>query len=590
MADKIPMAGKKSRFRLPDWIPVVAAILAGALLVWIIYRASRGSSTVGLRSFGLTSVYALRRESQFYEDNYDATLRYLLQVYPTASDSLRSLSPLELACFYNSLWFYYNCESAFNDTIEKTHLCWEALPDCGKKYAKMPYTPQGWIYSFKTWIENNWTPYFDSDSTVPPKEVAGAVPGRAFGYWYNGPAPVWMFQRVVFRYIFDTSRMIRQVPCQVGNNASLCATPPVLKGNLETLTPQWTYPHEWWKGVPSGGYMEITAASEPGLSTSPPLLWYDGWVGSGTFLAVGNTHVALNKIHACFTLCKLMRTTSGGEQKLQEWFGTTDPYQVCKNLMTGNRWENRNQVLTCKGVSDPLILDSVTGKKIRCGVCNQNSFQAVSIPNTPAGWYGNIDNVFVSDWANLCQLKPDARGNFTFTNECIDKAMYGESYRANRISNGVTWDEPMFVLGLNLQFDTIQIVTDPNGGGWWQYEILELRGYPEAAKNRDYSEFIRLGPNQSCPVAMNGFEYIPDFTDKYMDKIPAQTLSVRDPLDVYNESKVQTCTVPSFKNRPKDQGTVNLTCKENLSNMFRNLQVFDPGNPVNCQNVNNPTH
>ncbi len=566
------------------WIIVLLTFLGIIFLVWIVKRSTKGAIQKD-RSFGLTSVQALRRDPKFYQDNYDATLQYLLQVYPSASESFGKLSTLELASFYNSLWFYYNCEASFDQTLTgwdpakswQTHLCWAALPGCGTTYAKLPYTPQGYIYSFKTWINDDWTPFFDSDSTVPPKDVTGSVPGQAFWYWYNGPAPVWMYQRAIFRYVYDTSHMITQDPCNIG----LCATPSIFKGNLETMSPEWNYPHEWWKGVPSGGYIEVTAASEPGIPNSPPILWFDGWTGSGTFLSVGNTHVARNKCHACFTMCELMNKTGDGRKKLQQWFNVTDPYEICKNLLSGGEWTNDNLVLHCIGVTAPLVLDSSTGKKVKCSFCNQNYWQSVSIPNSPAGWGSGIGKIFYSDWATWCDLERDDSGHFTFANECIDKVMYGGSYKADRFSDTGAWDEFLFAMGLHLGFDTIQLTNSANGVGFWQVEILELRGYPPEARDRDYSKFIQLEKGQPCPL----IEYIPEFTNQYMKEIPARILSLRDPLDVMNESKVQKCTTLDYKS----EDVINLTCDGNISKMFKNLKVQDSNLP-DCSRIHNPTH
>lgn len=124
----------------------------------------------------------LAQPPEFYKKNYDATLKYLTAVYPY-SQKLKLLTFIELAQFYNSLWMYYNCESSYKKTIpyippidipssnppssnrlssisalrgeknidtdkKTTTLCWQELPGCGDKYPKLPYTPQGYIYSF----------------------------------------------------------------------------------------------------------------------------------------------------------------------------------------------------------------------------------------------------------------------------------------------------------------------------------------------------------------------------------------------------------------------------------------------------------
>lgn len=55
----------------------------------------------------------LVQDKSFYDNAKGNTLNYLLSVYPTASDSFKKMSSIELAVFYNSLWYYYNCEASF---------------------------------------------------------------------------------------------------------------------------------------------------------------------------------------------------------------------------------------------------------------------------------------------------------------------------------------------------------------------------------------------------------------------------------------------------------------------------------------------
>ena len=114
-----------------------------------------------------------------------------------------------------------------------TDLCWEELPDCGNKYPKLPYTPIGLIYSFNKWIKD-WEPVIYSDGTnYSPKDITGSVPGQTFWKKYNGPAPVWMFQRSIFRYIYSDKKIVTK------NNRNY---PTIFPGPIENLNLYWNKP------------------------------------------------------------------------------------------------------------------------------------------------------------------------------------------------------------------------------------------------------------------------------------------------------------------------------------------------------------
>jgi len=205
---------------------------------------------------------------------------------------------------------------------------------------------------------------------------------------------------------------------------------------------------------------------------------------------------------------------------------------------------------------------------ISCKICNANANQDASIPNGPSGWWGELGTVGFN-WGEYCDK---VNGKYVFTNACVDNMMNGYSYRMSRVAVTQQWDELNFAMGLYLGFDTIQMTMSANGGGFWQFEIMELRGYPEKAKTRNYSDFIRLQAGQTCPGG--SLEYIPSFTKNYMSYI-SRFLSVRDPLDITNESKARKCTIPIWKS-----GVINMTCQENVSKIFTDISVFTVPNAL----------
>jgi hypothetical protein len=126
-----------------------------------------------------------------------------------------------------------------------------------------------------------------------------------------------------------------------------------------------------------------------------------------------------------------------------------------------------------------------------------------------------------------------------------------------------------------------------NGSGFWQYEILELRNYPPEVKQRDYSQFIHFSRDNNGAIS---YSYNPAFVKPYLAQI-SKFLSLRDPLDVTNDSKVIDCvTLPwnsnllpkNFRERQwldEDSWEYNITCDKGLSNMFDKTSIY--GGPDN---------
>jgi len=212
----------------------------------------------------------LAQSNEFYVKHKEATISYLSAVYPTTD--FKKMSANKVAVFYNSLWYYYNCEASYDRDFgdyynsnkynyqynKSVKHCWEELPGCGKKWPKLPYTPQGYLYSFKSWLEDNWTPWIYSDSTIPPSEISAAYPGITLWTWFQGPAPIFMPQRVICRYTYDPSGPY-QKSWENGYGQNF-------KYKIPTLTPgltgdwksYWNYPKKWWLGTPNNQYIEVT--------------------------------------------------------------------------------------------------------------------------------------------------------------------------------------------------------------------------------------------------------------------------------------------------------------------------------------------
>lgn len=534
---------------------------------------------------------SLIKNTDFYKNKRNDTLKYLQSVYPTSN--LEKLSDEDLGKLYNSLSIWYNCAAKFgpingyfklkdDGTYEKSTLCWQALPGCGTNWPILPYTPQGWLYDWNSYIQNvswdfknnketknkvdytvaNQINYSDCSKNV--EDMTGSVPGKTFWFWFNGPNPVWMYQRAIFRYNYNPGMGESYATGGENNTQYRYNTPALTPGEISdpNLPFSWNCPKQWWTGVPSGHYLEVTMASEPGLAPSPPICWFDGWRGSGTWVNVGKTIVVRNKVDGVFKLATEAAQTEKGKKQLLSYFGTDNPYQVVKNLVSV---DNNGM---CVDNSGPIVYDgrrsSNTYKQnIRYNFCNPNTTNQGSIVGITSSAINmnTVNSFYISDWYTWC-----GDNTTPMPDSCVDKMRLGINYMADRQAAIMTFDEPLFALGTYLGYDSIQMPHSSNGNGRYQYEYLELRGYPDSVKNRDYSSFIMAVEDEFTVV-----DYRVDFLLDYMPKMEA-LFSHRDILNPLEGKSIPLVLDADWKDSvriPKTRKTV----KENYTNTTLSNEV-----------------
>ena len=230
----------------------------------------------------------LAQSPAFYKNKRNATLTYLAAVYPQGKDSFEKLSDIELASFYNSLWFYYNCQYQYseNDLLSLTgkdnDTKWDSLP-CAEKYP-LPYPPQGMFYNFYTYNKYNIpTVYSDSDETKEYLKLSNFGSGRPgiAGTYKNEKTRcsgiMWVNPRTIQRDIWAPNSIINDKKIE-----------PNQADNWLIKT---GYPNDWLNGFGNNQYIEIThgpADTGDALNQSP-WWWYNACVGSGIFLYLGKT-------------------------------------------------------------------------------------------------------------------------------------------------------------------------------------------------------------------------------------------------------------------------------------------------------------
>ena len=130
-------------------------------------------------------------------------------------------------------------------------------------------------------------------------------------------------------------------------------------------------------------------------------------------------------------------------------------------------------------------------------------------------------------------------------------------YRLDRMSISVFCDEPNFWAGYILGYDSLQMPVDPNGNGYYAWETEDLRipntgkfeGVRKDIEKRDYTRFINV--SKDGPF---GNTYDPDFVSMWVHKLKDNKfISVRDPLDLYNDKKAQVC-----KDVEKEEGVCHI--------------------------------
>ena len=464
---------------------IIALVLIPVIVIMIITEIKKKKEKL------LPDGNSLIKSPQFYKNHYNDTLKYLTAVYPTAETSFKAMDPIELAKFYNSLWYYYNCEASFDQnfgefgTYDKyVKHCWQALPGCGTKWPKLPYTPQGYLYSFRDWLNNMWTPWINSKSDKPPSYFTAATPAITIWSWFTGPAPIFMPQRVIVRQVYapESPKLVTWNDAYNPKVKYSYNRPSLTPGHLGKFKSYWNYPKKWWLGSKNNTYIEVTYSDIMEIG-SGAMVWWNGMPGSGVFLNVGKCKRARNKADGAFQLAKEMALTDKGRTKLKEWFFSSDPYDIIAGLLT----------FPCRETG-AWVWDPVNKKKVQLNFCSGAGNPFMGLPTYANGW-NNVLTIKGIDWYRWCGQKPANTNRpwaYGVPNECIDAITTGSKYPADRIAAQGPFDEAMTCMGLWLGYDTLQLTQSANGSGFWQIEMLELRGFPPEARERDYSTFLEV--------------------------------------------------------------------------------------------------
>jgi hypothetical protein len=486
--------------------------------------------------FNGVKISELSQPKEFYSKNRNLTLNYLTAIYPTAKESLNSLDDLQLASFYNSLWFYFNCKGQYTDndlgslTGDNKDTKWGPLP-CKDDYP-LPYTPQGWLYNFYTYQKYNVPEvYSDSDDSKIYLKVENASSNRAgiMGTYKNknirSSGIMWVIQRSIQRDVW--------YPNGIFNKKSLDNSPDNWQVTVGQ-TPSYSYPEGWYSNLGDNQYIEVThSPSNTGDALNmSPFWWYNVSVGSGLFLNLGKTLAVKNKVSGIFEQCKLLANTENGQQLLKKWYNSIDPYEITWGIVGLCGYNSITQQKYCDfsvqacGMAcnpGPIGYSVAAGMKLNNFYIETLNYQSKVLKiNLP---YPTPDTIRI----------------------VVDLARNNQDYNLAHVAEQLLPDETNFFLGINLGLDTIQFYEDPNGNDNYVFELIDLRipeKYKEAAKNRDYSGFMNIAnPNASVwSVDALKNSYKETAINEYLQNAYNNNwLSIRDPFDIYNEDKVLKC-------------------------------------------------
>ena len=541
--------------------------------------------------FSGIGISQLAQPRSFYRKHHEATLNYFDAVYPQGSESFHKLDALQLASFYNSLTFYYNCEFQYHDEDmnkipNRLNNQWDPLP-CAKKYP-LPYPPQGIFFNFYTYQKYNMPyVYSNSDGTITflkLENFGNCRPGLAFTTYESGkhgirpgPGMFWVLCRTIQRNIW--------FPLGFKNAKEPLTNPrddwQIVANDAELA---WNYPAGWSTGYNDDEFVEVTHFFHgPGGLTTSPGYWFNCFAGTGLFVSLGKTFVARNKIDGVFRLAEELASTKEGKQELQKYFGTSDPYMVVYLPQIGawcgsdtsnhpSSYCNVNIVPCCiSGGSD-----TQKGLPLETGMVQENNYYEAIIR------YQNNHGIAATT--------PTTEG----IKIAVDASRFGTDYQLMRFALNILSDEPMFFMGSLLGYDTIQLPIDPNSNGYFVFELLDLRlppKYREAVKTRDYSQMI----NQTNTGAWNGSVFGNTWNAEFLQDsieylVSAKILSVRDPLNIYNESKTETCPEIAKQenfcpdNMPQKGAWFSVFCSANkLSDAYKCLSMGVDDSPIPCK-------
>lgn len=569
------------------------------------------------KGFGI-SVQNLEQPNDFYRRNREDTLKYLSGVYPLATDSLNSLGDLELASFYNSLTYYYNCDfnyqgNTLSSANGKFPVKWDKLP-CASEYP-MPYPPQGWFFNWSAFNELD-VPYTYSDSSGG-KELLGQLgscrPGIAFQGWgpksRAGPGTLYVNCRAAIRNLYRPRGIVQT-----------SATPPKANGKLEwqpwsrlyvtdNRNMPYNYPWGWQSGVPDNQHIEVAHTQPtPGMVQSMGW-WYNAMTGTGMFLNVGRSIRAGSKVEAMFKLLKELKEKDPETIK-KHFGGLTDPYMICWYQFAYCGYE------TNAGFEQNTFCQ---WKYVNCSQwCVPDSLAAGML-------IGNQKpRKFLDDTIDFCKsmgypLNDNGSPGYEGIKAAIDASIDQSNYVLSRMSVSPLCDEPTFFLASLLDYDSVQFPLDPNGNGYYTFEIMDCRvptdgkyeNIVKEIKNRDYSTFVgnsktgvngELGPlpvtveqgNQSA----NFNAYYQDFIDQWLkDMKTNRIITIRDPLDINNDTNTQICAGLEIvngvcpENKKYGGAWYNLTCDAvPLAASYRCLHLGqDAGDSPCTATGSNPT-
>lgn len=511
---------------------------------------------------------------------------YLQSIYPVGKWDV--MSNKNLYKFYNSLGYYYNPCSKYwdkdlsgintNEYDKNTDsygkvVCgttWNPLDICDSIYAPKK-VPVGQFYSFLHYHKTNQSSVWSDGNG----DMADWTSFRQTLHWgsssnggeiskscRSGPGPYWIQTYSLVRDIYFPNGIY----FKDGKWSIKCK----MASNMNNFGCDWNKPKNWTSGFKEGDYIEVThSGNPPGMAQSIGF-WFNGFPsgGTGTFLKIGKTHIANNKVDALFTLIKKLKSSSvqdlddtmsnttfkntSGSDILKHFYQTDDPYIITWKYVNGE-WDGMGKTADDEFVvspNDPSF--AYIGNK---GVLNasglMNSPDSISISGPDGNGYKPNMTVKFQDvalwWLKQKGILLNSISEITEIHKImvVDAARNPSEdidYFPNRAGCMVPPDEPICWLSFVLGIETVQMPMSANDNGMWCYEIIDLRiptpdNTPELPKK--YNNWL-TGARQRQYLFINGGGKITPYWNSDMhgwwNHYLQKYLSSNDPLNKSNTS------------------------------------------------------
>ena len=427
-------------------------------------------------------------------DSSQALRRYLTAVYPAAEASIAALELPALRTLFESLDYYYACDTGRSAAMQPGGGCTRISTLAGgqSQAPALPYLPNGTYYraqrpqdpGAQRWNTNGAL----LEHAQPVQRLTMPLHGSAIGTFHSalagraGPQPAWTNPFAITRYVWYPNGM---------DQPSSAFRPR--EATLAEFDLTWNDPRvQGVQRLGHGDWVEVENYGGPIWAPCPPScgFWANIWRGTGVFMRLSRPLVSLSKTTAIVEMLRQVGAAAGGEE-----------YLTLLSVSIGVAAEVR--LLRAKFPRAPLA-DTVAAVLMTSRApCTVLPDWSVIAPLFNAEWGGNGNGTNPSQVARRLLLAAGSRR--------LNYALYwaygvcgrGPYYSRKKAGLWSAWDSLLARLACALGVQTVVLAASPNGNGLLHQELVdfdlppELGGWPAPPKGT-------LNPSRSCYAPLPG--------------------------------------------------------------------------------------